>query len=283
MSSSVNDRVTTPGTRSPGVKQGYAPINGLEMYYRIEGSGDPLVFIHPALGFAGLESFPTLSERHTVITLDLQGHGRTADIPDRPLSIEQYAKDVLGLLDFLGIQTADIFGESYGGNAAVMFAIQNPHRVRRVAAYSATFGPAEVAHNPQMVRFDELPTPHSGDTRFQRESYEKVAPDPSYWPKLWDKTANLRWSGFSREDLASIAVPMLILVGDRDFVRVEHAVETFKAIPSAELAVIPDAGHFALYSEPDRVIPVVQHFFEKPATRTPVAHAGLGYQPGKSR
>lgn len=264
-------------------KRGYAPVNGLRMYYQIEGTGEPLVFIHPALGFGGLENFPGLGQRHSLIIPDLQAHGRTADLPDRPLSIEQYAADVVGLLDYLGIARADIFGESYGGNAAVLMAIRYPDRVRRVAAYSATFGPAEVAHNPAMVRFDAPPTPDSRDTRFQRESYTKVAPDADGWPKLWDKVARIQWSGVSREELASIKAPMLIMVGDRDFVRVEHAVETFKATPTAELAVIPDAGHFALYSEPERVIPIVQHFFEKSATRTPVAHAGLGYQTGESR
>jgi pimeloyl-ACP methyl ester carboxylesterase len=262
---------------------GYAPVNGLEMYYQIEGTGDPLVFIHPALGCAGLESFPTLAERHSLITLDLQGHGRTADRLDRPLSIEQYAEDVVGLLEYLGIARADVFGESYGGNAAAMLAIRYPHLVRRVATYSATFGPAEIAHDAQMVRYEEPPTPYSSDTEYQRESFRKVAPDPDSWPTLWQKTAAIHWNGFSHAELASVRVPILLMVGDRDFVRLEHVVETYRAIPGAELAVIPDAGHFALYSEPHRVIPIVQHFLEKPATRSPVAHAGLGYHPGTSR
>lgn len=262
---------------------GYAPVNGLQMYYEIHGTGDPLVFIHPALGFAGLESFPALTEGHSLITVDLQGHGRTADIPHRPLSIEQYAKDVVGLLEYLDISRADFFGESYGGNAAAMIAVRYPGYVRRVATFSATFAPAEIAHNPEMVRFDEPPTPDSRDIQFQRESYKRVASDPDYWTKLWEKTVSIQWSGFSRDELASIKAPMLIMVGDRDFVRVEHAVDTFRAIPSSELAVIPDAGHFTLYSEPEKVIPIVRHFLEKPERRAPVATAGMGYQPGKTR
>ena len=83
--------------------RGYAPVNGLKMYYEIEGAGDPLVYIPPAFGFAGLNSFPALARIHSIITVDLQGNGRTADIADRPLSIEQYAKDVVALLKFLGI------------------------------------------------------------------------------------------------------------------------------------------------------------------------------------
>src|SRR5690348_6540835 len=99
---------------------GYAPVNGLKMYYEIEGTGDPLVFIPPAFGFAGLESFPELAQNHSVISVDLQGNGRTADIMERPISIEQYAKDVVGLLKYLGVSKADFFGDSYGANTVVM-------------------------------------------------------------------------------------------------------------------------------------------------------------------
>jgi pimeloyl-ACP methyl ester carboxylesterase len=262
---------------------GYASVNGLRMYYQVEGAGAPLVFVHPALGYGGLESFPGLGEGRKLITMDLQAHGRTADIPDRPLSIEQYAKDVVGLLEYLGISNADFFGESYGGNTAAMIAVRYPQFARRVVTYSATFGPADVAHDPAMVRFDAPPSPHTRDTQFQRESFKKVARDPSYWPTLWEKTGAIQWSGFSHDELRSISVPMLMIVGDRDFVRLEHVLETFRTVPKAEMAVIPDAGHFALYSEPERVIPIVKHFLDKPAANIPVSHAGLGYHPGESR
>ncbi len=79
------------------------------------------------------------------------------------------------------------------------------------------------------------------------------------------EVGSIQWGGFSKEELASIKVPILIVVGDRDFVRVEHAVETFKLIPNAEIAVIPSASHFVLYSEPERVIPIVKHFLSRPA------------------
>jgi pimeloyl-ACP methyl ester carboxylesterase len=107
---------------------GYAPVNGLKMYYEIEGTGDPLVFIPPAFGFAGRESFPELVQNHSVITVDLQGNGRTADIPERPTSIEQYAEDVVGLLKYLKIPKADFLGESYGGDTAAVIAVRYPER-----------------------------------------------------------------------------------------------------------------------------------------------------------
>ncbi len=264
-------------------RQGYALINGLNMYYEIEGTGDPLVYIPPAFGFAGVKSFPALVQGRAVITVDLQGHGRTADIQDRPLSIEQHAKDVIALLKHLGISKADFFGESYGGATATFVAVHNPELVRRVATYGATFGPPQVAVNPEMLRMNQPPTPDSRSFLVQRENYKRVAPDPDYWPAFWGKIFGIRWDGFSREELASIEAPVLIAVGDHDFVRLEHAVETFKLIPNAELAVIPDAGHYALFSEQERVIPVVEHFLNKPDTAIPIGTAETGYHPGETR
>ena len=262
---------------------GYALINGLNMYYEIEGTGNPLVYVPPAFSYAGVNSFPELVQSHTVITVDLQGNGRTADIPERPQSIEQHAKDVVGLLKYLGISKADFFGESYGGNAAVMIAVRHPELAGRVATYGATFGPPQNALNPETTHYDHPPTADSRNIQFQRENYKKVAPDPNYWPKIFDKVGCIEWGGFSKEELASIKVPVLVVLGDHDFVRLEHAVESFKHIPHAELAVIPDAGHFTLFSEPERVIPVVKHFLEKPAKRIPLATAGTGYHPGETR
>jgi pimeloyl-ACP methyl ester carboxylesterase len=262
---------------------GYAPVNGLKMYYEIAGTGDPLVFIPPAFGFAGRESFPELVQNHSVITVDLQGNGRTADIPERPLSIEQYAMDVVELLKYLKISKADFLGESYGGATAAVIAVRHPEFVRRVVTYSATFAPPPDTLNPQTTHYDQPPTPETGDIQFQRESYKRVAPDPNYWPRIYDKVGSIQWKGFSKEELASIRAPFLILQGDHDFVRLEHSVETVQLIPHGELAVIPDASHFALSSEQDRVIPIIKHFLEQPEKRLPLATADRGYHPGKTR
>jgi pimeloyl-ACP methyl ester carboxylesterase len=262
---------------------GYAPVNGLKMYYEIEGTGDALVYLPPAFSFAGLKSFPVLVQSHSVITVDFQGHGRTADIPERPMTLEQNAEDLVGLLKYLGISKADFFGESYGGVIAIMLALRHPELVGRVATYGATFGPARVAHNLEMLRFDHPPTPDSKGIQFQRESYQRVAPDPQYWPKFWGKVSSIPWGGFSNEELSRIKAQVLIVLGDHDFVRLQHALETFELIPNAELAVIPDAGHFALFSEPDRVIRVIEHFLKKPAKTTPIATAEMGFHPGETR
>lgn len=262
---------------------GYALVNGLKMYYEIEGTGDPLVHIPPAFGYAGVKSFPALVRRRSVLTVDLQGHGRTADIPERPITFDQHARDVVGLLKYLGIAKADFFGESFGGVVATMIAAHHPELVGRVATYAATFGPPQRAVKPEVLHTNPAPTPDSRGIQFQRENYKRVAPDPDYWPKIWGKVFNNEWGGFSNEELASIKAPFLIAVGDHDFVRLEHALETFNLIPNAELAVIPDAGHFALFSEQERVIPVVERFLERPEERIPFATAGTGYHPGETR
>jgi len=262
---------------------GYAPVNGLNMYYEIEGTGVPLLFIPSAFGFAGQRSFPDLIRNHSVITVDLQGNGRTADIPERPISIEQYAKDVVGLLRYLEISKADFLGESYGGNTAAMIAVHYPELAGRVVTCSATFAPPPGTLNPETTHYDTPPNAESRHIRFQRESYKRVAPNPDYWPKIHAKVGSIQWGGFSKEELAAIKAPILIVQGDHDFVRLEHAVEIVKLIPHAELAVIPDASHFVLSSEQERVIPTIRHFLERPEKQLPLATADSGYHPGETR
>jgi len=262
---------------------GYAPINGLNMYYEIEGIGAPLVFIPPAFGFAGRVSFPALMQNHLIITIDLQGNGRTEDIPERPISIEQYAKDVVGLLKYLKIEKADFLGESYGGDTAAVIARQYPELVRRVVSYSATFTEPPNTLDPKTTHYEYIPTAETKDIQYQRESYKKVAPHPQYWPRIYEKVAAIQWKGFTSDELGSIKAPFLLIQGDHDFVRLEHSVATMKLIPNAELAVIPDASHFALSSEQERVIPVIKHFLEKPENRVPLATANDGYYPGNTR
>ena len=119
--------------------------------------------------------------------------------------------------------------------------------------------------------------------QFERENYKKVASHPEYWPTIWEKVVNLQWRGFSKEELASIQAPILIIQGDHDFVRIEHSVETYKTIPNAELAIIPDAGHFLLYWDQQKVIPVIETFLSESSVKIPFASAETGYHPGETR
>jgi pimeloyl-ACP methyl ester carboxylesterase len=253
------------------------------MYYEIEGNGAPIVYVPPALAHAGMRSFPELSKTHSIIKVDLQGYGRTADIPARTMSIEQHGKDVVAVLKHLKISKTDFFGESFGGAIVTLIATRYPDLVGRVATYGATFGPPKDAIDSAMMRSERPPTPDSEAFEYQRENYREVAPDPTYWPKLWEKVVAMKWDGFSNEELALIKAPFLVALGDHDFVRLEHAVESFRRIPGADLAVIPDAGHFVMYSEPNRLNSVLTHFFDKPEMTSPIATAATGYRPGETR
>ena len=174
------------------VKSGYAPVNGLRMYYEIHGTGTarPLITIHPWLGLANV--FPSLSRNRQLIAVELQGHGRTADI-DRPITFEQHAEDVVALMKHLGIEQADFFGESFGGTVSVLIALRHPELVRRVVTYASPLGTFE-PDAKSVADFISLTHDHRS-VQFPREAYEKVAPDPSYWPAFFEKAHRITWKG----------------------------------------------------------------------------------------
>jgi pimeloyl-ACP methyl ester carboxylesterase len=241
----------------------YATVNGLKMYYEVHGTGPPLVLLHGAFGFATV--FPTLAKDRQVIAVELQGHGHTADI-DRPLTIEHMADDVAALLKHLKIEQADLFGYSMGGKVALAVAIRHPKLVRKVAINGSHWGRLEDAFEPEAFeQFKNLPADFA--PKLLKDPYDKVAPDPKQWPTLVAKVKKmgLESKGLAREDLRAIRAPVLITLGDRDGVRPEHAVELFRLIPNAQLAVFPGADHFLLWQHPERMLPQIAAFFDAPA------------------
>jgi pimeloyl-ACP methyl ester carboxylesterase len=268
------------------IESGYAPVNGLQMYYEIHGTvrGKPLVTIHPFLGLANV--FPSLTRNRQLIAVDLQGHGRTADI-NRPFTFEQHADDVAALLKHLDIWQADLFGESFGGTIAVGMAIRHPHLVRRIAIYGSVLSKLdEVIPKQSLAEFVSL-TPDHPSIRFKKDNYERVAPDPSQWPTLFAKSGMMAgmWSGFSREELKSIKAPLLIIAGDHDALvaPIEHHLEMSRIIPNAQLAVVPDAGHFVLYDDAEKVLAMIANFLDQPAAKVPFATTISGYHGGETR
>jgi pimeloyl-ACP methyl ester carboxylesterase len=266
------------------VRSGYAPVNGLEMYYEIHGTitARPLVTIHPWLGLANV--FPSLTRNRQLIAVELQGHGRTADI-DRPLTFEQHADDIAALLKQLRIERADFFGESFGGTVAVQMAVGHPEIVRRVAIYGSILSKIEEVVPPEsMAEFMSL-TPDHRSIQFERENYERVARDPRQWPMLFAKSRMIAWKGFSSDELKSIKAPVLIAAGDHDVLvpPVEHHLEMSRLIPNAQLAVIPDAGHFVLYEDPEKLLPIIATFLDQPTSTVPFATTKSGYHPGETR
>jgi pimeloyl-ACP methyl ester carboxylesterase len=241
----------------------YADVNGLKMYYEIHGTGRPLVWLHGAFG--GAEVDPILAKDRQVIAVELQGHGHTADI-DRPLTHEHMADDVAALLRHLKIEQADVFGYSMGGTVALAIAIRHPEVVRKVAINGSYFGKLEEAFGPESARqFQNMPAPADFPPHV-KEAYAKVAPHPEHFPTLVAKVKKmgLEFQGFAREDMKAIKAPVLIAQGDRDFIRPEHAVEMFRLIPNAQLAVFPGADHFLIQQAPEKLLPTVAAFLDAP-------------------
>jgi pimeloyl-ACP methyl ester carboxylesterase len=236
------------------------------MYYEIHGTGKPLVVLHGAFGWA--TAYPTLAKDRQLIAIELQGHGHTADI-DRPLSYEQMADDTAGLLKQLKIEQADFFGYSMGGVAALAVAIRHPGLVGKVAINGSNYGKIQDAYEPTVfeqfksIPADFAPPPLKGQ-------YDKIAPDPNKWPVLVAKVKKmaLDFKGFTREDMRSIKAPVLIAQGDHDLVRLEHAVEMFRLIPKAELAVFPGGDHFMILTSPEKLLSPIAEFLNAPVLKS---------------
>jgi pimeloyl-ACP methyl ester carboxylesterase len=245
--------------------QGYAAVNGLKMYYEIHGAGKPLVVLHGAFGWATV--YPTLAKNRQVIAVELQGHGHTADV-DRPMTIEQLADDTAALLRQLKIERADFFGYSMGGNVALAIAIRHPTLVDRLAINGSNSGKIEDAYEPETFKqFKSLPADFAPPVL--KDAYDKVAPDPKKWPVLVAKVKKmgLEFKGFTPEEMKSIKARVLITLGDRDGVRLEHAVEMFRLIPNAQLAVFPGGDHLLLWTSPETVLSPIATFLDAPAAR----------------
>jgi pimeloyl-ACP methyl ester carboxylesterase len=236
------------------------------MYYEIHGTGQPLVLLHGAFGF--VEGWgtvlPSLAKTHQVIAVELQGHGHTNDL-DRPLALEQMADDVAALLRQLNIKDADVFGYSMGGTVALGVAIRHPELVRKLAILGASAGNLKDAFEPEAYN-QFLSIPADFAPPMLKAPYDKMSPDPSQWPKLVEKIKNLERDskGYSAAELKSIKAQTLVMIGDREGIRPEHAVELYRLIPSAQLAIFPGGDHFMIWQKPEKVLATLAPFLDAP-------------------
>ena len=176
---------------TPAPQTGYAEVNGLNMYYEIHGSGgQPLVLLHGAYGVIGMfgSLLTDLAETRRVIVTELQGHGRTADI-DRPIRYEPMADDVAALLQYLGIEQADIFGYSMGAGVAVQVAIRHSKLVRKLVAASVTY--KREGMYPEVLAGIEQITSEVFIGSPMETEYQRLAPRPQDFPTLVTKLVDL--------------------------------------------------------------------------------------------
>lgn len=244
----------------------YAPVNGLNMYYEIYGSGAPLVLLHG--GMTTLQDFalvlPIFAQTRQVIAFERQGHGHTADI-DRPFTMEHWADDTAALLRHLKIEQADILGYSTGGSVALAFALRHPKVVHKLILTSAIYN--NEGYYPGML--EGLKHAKASDMPpIMREMYANVAPRPQDWEKLVEKSVKsaASFTGWQKKDIRTINAPTLVMVGDSDIVRTEHAVELSRLIPNAKLGVLPATDHIGiLFQRADWLAEMVTDFLNAPA------------------
>lgn len=254
-------------TKTAAVQSGYAPVDGLKMYYEIHGTGQPLLLIHGGLGSTGMFDpiLPALSKGREVIAVDLQGHGRTGDI-DRPMSFEAMADDVAALIRYLKIEKADVMGYSVGGEVALRVVIQHPDVVRKLVIESATF--RRDGWYPEIVAGMTQMGPASAAQMKQTpmyQSYAQIAPRPADWTALNTKLGEMFRKDYDwSNEVRAIRVPTLLVFGDADAVRTAHAVAFFELLgggkkdggwdgsgmSTARLAILPGVTHYTIFASP---------------------------------
>jgi pimeloyl-ACP methyl ester carboxylesterase len=255
----------------------YAEVNGLEMYYEIHGAGQPLVLLHGAFSAIGTSFgsvLPELAKTRQVIAFELQAHGRTADI-DRPLSIEQMADDTAAALRQLGIERADIFGYSLGAGVGLHVAIRHPEVVRKLVLASVTYNksglhPGLMEGLANMKAEDMVGSPW-------HEEYTRIAPNPEDFPTLFAKKTQMdrETRDLPAEAIEAITAPTLLIIGDSDIVRPEHAVEMFRllgggvvgdvaGLPNSRLAMLPGTTHVTLVERADWLVSMIGEFLDAP-------------------
>jgi pimeloyl-ACP methyl ester carboxylesterase len=252
---------------------GYAPVNGLEMYYEVHGDGEPLAGLHGAFMTVELmgDLVPALAATRQVIAMEFQGHGHTADV-DRPLTYEDLADDADALLGHLGIERADVYGYSVGGAVALQVGLRHPERVRKLVIVSAASS-SDGAH-PELLAAIEQGTPEMFDGTPWRAAYDRTAPDPSAFPALVEKMKRLDLTPFDWR-IDDLAAPTLVIIGDADATRPEHAVEMFRRLgggvcgdlvaelPASQLAVLPGTHHVGMLDRSAWIAPMVTAFLDR--------------------
>ncbi|MCL4709399.1 alpha/beta hydrolase [bacterium] len=254
---------------------GYAPVNGLKMYYEVYGNGDPVVLLHGSFmtitnnwtGWIG-----ELAKTRRVIAIEMQGHGRTADI-NRDFSDENLADDVAALLDYLKIPSADLIGYSLGGGVAMQCAIRHPEKVRKVVSISAVFRHDGFVKEG-LDAFPQLTAEAFKGSPIETE-YKKLSPTPDEFPNFVKRVIAmaLKPYDFGADNLKATKAPIFFIHGDADGVRLDHIAEMYRLKggeihgdmrphPESRLAILPNTTHVTLMNRMTTIVPMVNDFFD---------------------
>jgi pimeloyl-ACP methyl ester carboxylesterase len=254
---------------------GYAPANGIKVYYEVYGEGSPIVLLHGAFYTIDLnwsQLIPELSKTRKVIAIEMQGHGHTP-FSERKLSLTTLASDVEKVMDYLKIDSADVAGYSMGGSVAYQFAVQSPKRLRKLVIFSSTYktngwlpivSGALKDFKPEL--FDNTPL---------QTAYDAVAPDKTKWRKYLEQMFVFAKEPFDIGDsnIAKISAPVLIICGDNDGVDKIELMKTYKLLgggvaadlqpmPKSQLAILPSQSHVSLMMQTTTIVTYLNSFLK---------------------
>jgi pimeloyl-ACP methyl ester carboxylesterase len=270
------------GGKTGGVGN-YADVNGINLYYETLGTGHPLILLHGGLGAISMfgPNLPALAEGRQVIAVDLQGHGRTADI-DRPIHLQLMAEDIAALIKHLKLDRPDVMGYSMGGGVAMFVAARHPELVRKVVLVSTYLKRTSVY--PELLSQQAQVGPEMAEAMKQTPMYQlyaSIAPRVEDWPRLLGKMGDMMKEDFDyTKDFSSIKAPTMIVAGDAEMFPPSHAVEMFEllgggkrdggwdgsGISNARLAILPGVTHYAMGLAP-ALAPTVTRFLDEPTPK----------------
>ncbi|TMC77676.1 MAG: alpha/beta hydrolase [Chloroflexi bacterium] len=267
------------GGKTKGVGA-YADVNGIKLYYETQGTGHPLVLLHGGLGAISMfgPNLPALARGRQVVAVDLQGHGRTADI-DRPLSTELMADDIAALIKHLKLERPDVMGYSLGGGVALLLALRHPELVGKLVVVSTPI--RRDAFYPDILAQQGQVTPAAAEAMKQTPMYQlyaSIAPRPEDWPRLLGKIGEAMKKDFDfSKEIPRIKARTMVVAGDADIFPPAHAVEVFGLLgggkrdggwdgsgrPKSQLAILPGLTHYAIGSAPALASAVIP-FLDEP-------------------
>ena len=272
--------IGTGGSSGEKTEGHYADVNGISLYYEIHGKGRPLILLHGGLG--ALEMFgpnlTALAQNHQVIAVDLQGHGRTADI-DRPLRVEFMADDIAALINYLKLERPDIMGYSLGGGVALLTAIRHPEVVGKLVVVSTPF--RRNGFYPDILSQQGQVSAAAAEGMKQTPMYQlyaSLAPRPQDWSRLLGKIGETMKQDFDfSQQIRGITATTLIVAGDADIFPPAHAVEMFGLLgggqrdggwdgsgqPKSRLAILPGLTHYTIFAAPSLAATVIPFLDEK--------------------
>jgi pimeloyl-ACP methyl ester carboxylesterase len=274
-----------PDTPAPS-RTGHVDANGVNYFYAMYGQGEPLLLLHGGLGC--IEMFgpvlATLAASRQVIGVDLHGHGRSS-LGDRPIDMSDMGDDIAAILSALGHDVVDVLGFSLGAGVALRLAVQHPERVRRLVLVSAGYAREGFYPEmlPQQAQVGGAMAEYMTDTPMY-QTYMELAPNPDDFPRLLDRVGDLMRTPYDwAEDVKTLRMPTMLIVGDSDMFRLEHVVEFYHLLGGGlgdagwqrehmstnRLAILPNCTHYDIIDTPVVAVTALPFLNGEWATETP--------------